>query len=114
LIANTQYNCADTIVKPITVKSIPLYWFPEAFTPKNSIGRNDEFGLTTPLTISDYEFRIFNRWGQLVFETRDVNEKWNGEFNGIECVPGQYIYTATFMSPEKDIQVHQGTVLLIK
>lgn len=114
LISNTQYNCADTIVKPITVKSIPLYWFPEAFTPQNSIGRNDHFGLTTPLTISDYELRIFNRWGQIVFQTSDVNEKWNGEFNGVECVPGQYIYTATFMSPENEIQVHQGTVLLIK
>lgn len=114
LIASTQYGCADTITKPVTVRSIPLYWFPNAFTPANSEDRNDEFGLVTPLRITEFEFTIYNRWGQLIFKTNDPNEKWDGRYNGVFCQPGQYIYQATFKNPEKEIKVYKGTVNLLK
>ncbi len=91
-----------------------MYWFPNAFTPANSEDRNDEFGLVTPLRITEFEFSIYNRWGQLVFLSNDPNEKWDGSYNGVMCQPGQYIYQATFKNPEKEIQVYKGTVNLLK
>ncbi len=114
LIASTQYGCADTTSKKVTVRSVPLYWFPNAFTPANSEDRNDEFGLVTPLRITEYEFTIYNRWGQLVFTTTDPNEKWDGRYNNVMCQPGQYVYIASFKNPEKEIKVYKGTVNLLK
>ncbi len=114
LIASTQYGCADTTTKQVTIKSIPLYWFPNAFTPANSEDRNDEFGIVTPLRITDFEFTIYNRWGQLVFSTNDPNEKWDGRYNEEMCQPGQYVYIASFKNPEKEIKVYKGTVNLMK
>ena len=114
LIANTQYGCDDTTFKDITVKSIPLYWFANAFSPGNSEGRNDDFGLVTPLRITDYKISIYNRWGQLVFTTTDLNKKWDGKFNGEYCPAGQYIYYSTFKSPENDIQVYEGSIMLLR
>ncbi len=114
LIASTQYGCADTISKDVIIRSKPLYWFPNAFTPVNSEDRNDEFGLVTPLRITEYEFTIYNRWGELIFITTDPNKKWDGTYNGKMCVPGQYIYQASFKNPEKEIKVYKGTVNLLK
>jgi gliding motility-associated-like protein len=114
LIANTPFGCADTIIKDLIIRSKPLYWFPNAFTPVNSEDRNDEFGLVTPLRITEYEFTIYNRWGELIFSTNDPNKKWDGTYNGKMCVPGQYVYQASFKNPEKEIKVYKGTVNLLK
>lgn len=114
LIANTAYNCADTTIQNLTVKSIPLYWFANAFSPGTTEDRNDEFGLVTPLTIHEYKLSVYNRWGQVVFETENPNTKWDGRINGELCPVGQYIYFSSFKSPENEIMTYKGSVLLIR
>ncbi len=114
LVANTNYGCSDTIVIPVNVKSIPLYWFANSFTPGTTEGKNDLFGLETPLRITEFELRIINRWGQKIYHSSDPNKKWDGRVNGELCPTGQYIYYATFKSPEKEIQVYNGTVYLMR
>lgn len=114
LIASTNYNCADTISKDIYVKSSPLYWFPNVFTPGSTNGINDYFGLTTPNTVSKFHMVIYNMWGQILFQTNDVTERWDGTYNNELCPIGTYIYHANFLSPEGELEVYKGDVAIIR
>lgn len=114
MVANTSYNCADTISKWLDVKSTPLYWFSNAFTPGTTEGKNDNFGIETPLRIHEYKLQVFNRWGQEIFVNEDPTAKWDGTYAGNLCPIGQYIYHATFKSPENEIMSYKGTVLLLR
>ncbi len=66
---------------------------PNIFTP-NEDGVNDKIGIFLSSTLSNeiFSYRIFNRWGSMVFETTDSNEGWDGTFNGREMPEGVYIY----------------------
>lgn len=82
LIATSEHGCLDTAWKPLIVKEYYTLWVPNAFTPDGN-GLNDVFipkgNLADP---NNYEFLIFDRWGNQVFETRDVNKGWDGTING--------------------------------
>jgi len=70
-----------------------LITVPNIFTP-NSDGYNDiiKMFLSSSLSSEIYSYRIFNRWGQLVFETNNSNEGWDGRFKGRKMSEGVYIY----------------------
>ncbi|HET9431784.1 MAG TPA: gliding motility-associated C-terminal domain-containing protein, partial [Chitinophagaceae bacterium] len=87
---------------------------PSAFTPNND-GLNDQFRALGTSQISEFELKIFNRYGQQIFQTTDKNSYWNGYFKGVEVDPGVYIYLITYKdvsSPDKKIL--KGTILLIR
>ena len=98
----------------ITVNVIPpAYAFPNAFTP-NGDSQNDVLqirGISTYGAISIQNFRIFNRWGQLVFENGTA---WDGTFNGELQPQDTYIYTATIVLPTGQTEEVKGDVLLIR
>jgi gliding motility-associated-like protein len=88
-------------------------WFiPNAFTP-NGDGLNDVF---QPITDGNQEFSfsIFNRWGQLLFETSDPDEGWDGSFNGKESEMGTYVYLLKTVFSNGTARVAQGNVTLIR
>lgn len=80
LIAVNQNNCADTIFN--TVEIVPDFYFycPNTFTPDDD-GLN-EFYTGYGSGIKSYRMRIFNRWGQLVFESTDLQKGWDGKHKG--------------------------------
>ncbi len=65
--------------------------FPSAFSP-NGDGRNDCFGMMFSGPVKDYEFRIFNRWGQMVYSTIQTDGCWDGTFEGVPQDLGVYMY----------------------
>ncbi|MBC6993153.1 gliding motility-associated C-terminal domain-containing protein [Neolewinella lacunae] len=76
----------------ICVTNCPIYELPNTFTP-NADGRNDNFVPRGRCFVERVEFRIFNRWGQLVFETEDPAINWNGQnLNGELLSSGTYYY----------------------
>ncbi len=76
----------------VCVDNCPFYELPNAFTP-NGDGQNDLFVPTEYCFIESVEFQVFNRWGQLVFETNDPLLNWNGEnLRGDELPSGTYFY----------------------
>ncbi len=110
-------NCIDTasVVIPVTAAGRPI--FPNAFSPLS--GRNPEF---KPVSIFDnfeaYELRIFDRYGQLIFETGDFSQGWNGRKNnsGIMMPRDVYTYQYTYEvidGDERIIDGNVGTVLLM-
>ena len=69
-------------------------WFPNCFTPNND-GYNDVFKPVYE-NIGYYKLYIFNRWGQLLFESDDVEHSWDGKFKGRECSNGVYVFLAEY------------------
>ncbi len=92
----------------------PVYFYiPTAFSP-NGDGRNDVFRPVAS-EVTDIHLVIFDRWGQMIFETRDILQGWNGIYKGTYCDPGVYSYILTYKEPGtgKDKQV-RGTVVLVR
>ena len=86
-------------------ENCPMFVLPNVFTPNND-GKNDIFQpMECPAFVESVDFKIYNRWGAQVFDTKDVNVNWNGQTNkGKELSAGQYYYEAsvTFESTSKD------------
>lgn len=104
----------------ITVNSLPNpenpILLPNAFSPNND-GINDELcPLLTGLS-GDYKFHIYNRWGQLVFETTTPGTCWNGKFKGQDAEIGVYVWQCwghvALCRGERDVQV-KGNISVIR
>jgi gliding motility-associated-like protein len=80
LIAINDYGCRDTTCQDISAKVIPLLDVPNAFTPNND-GVNDKV-FVRGFGINKMNWRIYNRWGTLVFQTINRNEGWDGRYKG--------------------------------
>ena len=93
------------------------FYLPNAFTP-NGDGLNDTFGAIPKYDyVNKYQMSIYNRWGQKLFETIDINNGWDGTFDGSKCMPGAYVYQIVY--EEFGIQplqskIKQGTVMLVR
>ena len=103
----------DTITVNVSTKGIVSFQVPNAFTP-NGDGRNDCFGIRNwggDITVQ--EFKIYNRWGQLIFSTTNSSDCWDGTFKGAKQDPGGYPYIIKATSPCGNI-TRTGIVLLIR
>ncbi len=109
-------NCPDTISKIIDVKPNVTFHYPNAFTP-NGDSSNDLFlGTGYYDGLVNYNMTIWNRWGQLIFETDDPREGWNGqEFNtGTASPQGVYVYKAKFSDPRGNDFLEEGHITLLR
>lgn len=91
LIAYNANSCSDTFSAPVIALIEPLLDVPNAFTP-GRFGTNGEVKVVG-FGISKMTWRIYNRWGQLVFETNDRKRGWNGMFKGVLQPMDVYTYT---------------------
>jgi len=88
-------NCSKSdSIQIISCPTLTYFYLPNAFTP-NGDGLNDVF---RPVSneILDFHLIIYNRWGQMIFETSDSGNGWNGTFRGSNCEPGVYTYILTY------------------
>jgi gliding motility-associated-like protein len=105
LIANNPWNCPDTflLAQATTATSAGDIRFPNAFTPGNT-GPTD--GVYDPLSfendfffplyegVKDYHLQVFDRWGELVFESNDVHLGWDGYYRGSPAKQDVYAWKA--------------------
>jgi len=94
LIANNEFNCPDTAVSSLSLIDCPdiFLFIPNVFTPDNDTFNN--FFEIQNTGYKDFEVKIFNRWGNEVFESTNGTKHWNGKVNnsGDICTPGTYYY----------------------
>ena len=107
----------DTLLVKLVNASNPSasadFFLPNAFSP-NGDGRNDLF---FPFAVNIIElkyFRIFNRWGELVYETKSFGEGWNGSYKGLKQSPDSYMWTIEGVSEEGKTINKYGNVLLMR
>jgi gliding motility-associated-like protein len=93
--------------------SCDTMYFPTAFTPNND-GRNDQFRGLGNRSVRDYELSVYNRWGEKIFNTRNVLSGWNGKINGVDQPSGIYIWVAGYTTPKGIKKNVKGTTILIR
>jgi gliding motility-associated-like protein len=86
---------------------------PNSFTP-NGDGKNDYLYVRGKLVSQLKLFRIFDRWGALVFETTDINSGWDGTYQGKGAVPDVYVYYVEAICINGDSTIKKGNVTLIR
>jgi len=109
-------GCTDTMSKIIDVVPRFTYFLPNAFTP-NSDGVNEEFrGEGIFYGIEQFEMRIFNRWGEQVFQANDPNIAWNGLKNntGKPVQNGVYIYLVNIIGSRNQKFEYKGFATVIR
>lgn len=91
----------------------PTIYIPEVFTP-NGDGTNDLFKPVFTFIPANYEMRIYNRWGNVVFETSSYTEPWDGnEPNGNSVQTGSYIYYIKIETPNNQIIEKRGNITVV-
>lgn len=116
LVAFHPSGCPDTSIMYIDVAPLVSYHMPNAFTP-NGDGDNDLFlGRGFISGMKDFEMTIFNRWGEMVFETEDPLVGWNGQkFNtGGQAQVGVYVYQVSYKNARDVLIVDKGFATLIR
>lgn len=114
LTVTDEDRCVGTAHITIHVSPDKALYIPNAFSP-NGDGINDVFQIYTHADgIRQFTLRIFDRWGRLVFESFDLAATWNGNFNGRELNPGNYVYTLHIIYTDGDSFKKQGTITLLR
>lgn len=109
-------GCRDTAIAILDVVPEVRYFLPNAFTPNNDSNNENFKGVGFLEGIKNFKMTIWNRWGELIFETTDPNEGWNGQkFNtGKASPPGVYVVIVTFTDPRGNPKKLQGNATLIR
>ncbi|MBR9920198.1 MAG: PKD domain-containing protein [Bacteroidetes bacterium] len=116
LIVNNEVGCLDTITKRIDVVPEIRYFLPTAFSP-NYDDTNDFFGPAgVYLGITNYRMEIWNRWGEKVFQTNDINEHWDGRKAGSNRIAPSGVYTCIvqFTGPRGEAFEYKQYLTLMK
>ena len=85
---------------------------PTQFTPDGD-GLNDFWGPEINQSIYNYTLKIYNRWGEDVFHSKNINKIWDGTYMGTPCESGVYIYVVEFWMDSKH-EIIKGTVEIFK
>jgi gliding motility-associated-like protein len=86
-------------------------FFPNAFTPNND-GKNDVLLLRSNF-VTDLDLHIYNRWGEEVFKSNNINVGWDGTYNGKVLPPDVFGYYFTATCPNAKTYSKQGNVTLL-
>ena len=105
-------GCYETAQLTITYYAMASLYVPNTFSPDG-----DEFNnlfVAKGDNIDEFEMNIFNRWGQLLFTTYDLNVGWDGTFGGRRVEDGTYVYTIRYKTTSYDYQILNGHVNIIR
>jgi len=111
LIAISEDNCQDTADGSVFIRPLYRVFFPDAFSP-NGDGINDYF-FPTMHGVSSFHLKIFNRWGELVFETK-TNNSWDGKCKNLESAIGIYTYIVELITIYGEKHSFSGTFTLVR
>ena len=90
----------------------PIVYAPNAFTP-NSDSLNDNWGIV-PVFVKEFNLKVYNRWGEKVFEASDKHHHWDGNFIGKDNFDNVFIYQLMYTGWDGSIHYMKGNVTTIK
>jgi gliding motility-associated-like protein len=97
-VVTNELGCMDSLSQTICVKNVVRVYMPNIFSPDGD-GVNDRFEVGA-IGIDNYEISIYNRWGNLVFRSNDIDDSWDGKFQGEYVMAGVYTVLISFEDQE--------------
>ncbi len=116
LVANNVFGCSDSTFITIEVKPDWELFVPNTFTPDGDQFNSNFFAKGYGISEKDYVFQIFNRWGDLIFESKDMDLGWDGtEKRGLTAAQdGTYTWVVYFRDLTDKRHRKEGHVNLLK
>jgi large repetitive protein len=118
--ATRQYSlsatntCGTTTDEVVITPGVCQLYIPNSFTP-NGDGRNDLFRASYGDNVTEFQMQIYHRYGQLLFETKDKRQGWDGSFKGIKQPQGIYTWGIRYKTTLDDNwQLKSGTTMLLR
>lgn len=110
-----QYGCRDSVAKTMLVDDEFALYIPNAFSPLRADGVNDVFMVKGMGFLSDsFEMQIFDRWGEMIYRTTDVNKGWDGSVKGgIKAKQDVYVYRIVVKDYKLKQRIFTGHVTLL-
>lgn len=112
LIATDIKGCIDTAYRTITIQDEFYLYVPNAFTPDGN-RFNNTFKVSS-INVIEFQIQIFNRWGELLFESEDKNFEWDGTYNGELVRDGTYVWKIFYRSINDDEETITGHVTVLR
>lgn len=115
LIVTNANGCTDTITYDIVVQSEVLVYAPNAFTPDGDQYNEDWKVFIEGIDIYDFDLFIYNRWGEIVWESHDPDAAWDGKYGGKFVQDGTYVWIVRTKDLENDEKyTFKGTVTILR
>jgi gliding motility-associated-like protein len=112
LIAIDDKGCKDTIIKPIGIQEEYYIYVPNTFTP-DGLRFNSTFRAST-IGIKTLQVRIFNRWGEVVFSSDELDFEWDGKYQNIPVQDGTFSWKISYITNQGIEELITGHVNLIR
>ncbi|MBC8172343.1 MAG: PKD domain-containing protein, partial [Chitinophagales bacterium] len=112
LVVENAAGCQDSICDSIEVLEVSLFDSPNAFSP-NGDGVND-FYIPVSFGLQSFEIFIYNRWGEMVFYSNDIDFNWDGKFNDVEQGMDTYVYIVNGLGKDGVSYYKQGNITLVR
>jgi gliding motility-associated-like protein len=112
-IVTNSFGCRDTARNSVKILPEFRFWVPNTFTPDGN-ALNDVFAPVT-IGVYNYELEIYDRWGEKIFTSNNVNKGWNGFYKGNLCKQDIYAWRILFKNVvDQRLEEYHGHVLLLR
>ena len=114
--AMNDFGCLSSICQTVVINEEFLVYVPNAFTPDDGNTINNIFyPIVTGVEVLDYEFYVFNRWGELIYESYYPGEGWDGRYQGVMSPQDAYVWKLIVVDQAFN-KTHEyvGHVILLK
>jgi gliding motility-associated-like protein len=116
LIVKSIHNCVDTVRYTVRINDIYTFYAPTAFSPDGD-GLNDKFKVTgTGINLDEFNLKVYNRWGEVIWETNDIFDGWDGRLkqNGKIAQNATYTWRCVFLDFSGVEHEETGPLTLVK
>jgi len=115
LIVTNEFNCVDTTHDIVHIISDVIIYAPNAFTPDNDNLNNDWRVYIDGININDFHLLMFNRWGEIIWESYDPEGVWDGTYGGKKLQDGTYVWNLIAKDATSDKKYEfKGHVTIIR
>lgn len=116
LLAISSAGCRDSVTNIVYIEEEIIFYVPNAFTPDGDEYNNDfQSVFTSGFDPGSYTLVVYNRWGEALFESHNVEVGWDGTYGGERCQVGTYPWTIRFKETKSDRKlVYRGHVSIVK
>lgn len=109
----TTNQCGSFADEILITEGLCNIIMPNAFSP-NEDGVNEVFRVKFPFPVQEFTFSIYNRFGEKVFETTDINKGWDGRWKNVKQLQGNYVWLIEFKGVNNRRQSLKGNVVLLR